>query len=344
MVFLLILFGILPAQAQIGGSYSPMWINSSAPSTDEALAHGRYEIKKTKATGQVSARSTAKKKRTPASEVTAEPLLAPAKPEVIQYKASSAKTDAAESSDRSVLSDDDLRKNQMEIQVSPTFVYNGSSANYSYRNYNSFFPALDLSSNVWMTPTLGLYGRILFSFGASVAGDSTTASKVAVKYEDIDLAFKFRKYFSSMKDSQSVDIGLVYSEDKFSPPSDNLYRPKLISSGLGVRVTSRVPSGNNFAWIFGGLFYPRLQHQEEKVGLKISSGSGNENARLGLNFGSELKLSRGSQIIYDLAVTSERDSFDGAANPIDPETQKAPSNVSVTNTMVMFSFGYRWGR
>ncbi len=336
MVLLLILIGILPAQAQIGGSYSPMWLNSTAPTTDEALAHGRYEIKKPK--------PVVPKKRNPASEVTPEASPKAISPAGTEPKESVSKIEKAEVSDRSPLGEDDIRKNQMEIQVSPTFVYNGSTANYSYRNYNSFFSALDLSSNVWMTPTLGLHGRILFSLGASVAGDSSTTSKVPVKYEDIDLAFKFRKYFNSSKDSQSVDIALVYSENKFSPPSDNLYRPKLISSGLGVRITSRIPSGNNFAWIYGGLFYPRLQHQEEKVGLKISSGSNTENARLGLNFGSELKLSRGSQIIYDLALTSERNAFDGAANPIDPETQKAPSNVSVTNSLVMFSFGYRWGR
>ncbi len=344
MVFLLILLGILPAQAQIGGSYSPMWINSTAPVTDEAVAHGRYEIKKTKPAGPTVHRSTSGKKRSPAGEVPAELSNAPASPGIIQPKEPALRTEDADGSDRSILSEDDVRKNQMEIQVSPTFVYNGSTANYSYRNYNSFFSALNLSSNVWMTPTLGLHGRILFSLGASVAGDSSTSSKVPAKYEDIDLAFKFRKYFTSAKDSQSMDFDLVYSEDKFSPPSDNLYRPKLISSGLGVRVTSRIPSGTHFSWVFGGLFYPRLQHQEEKVGLKISSGSTTENARLGVNFGSELKLSRGSQIIYDLALTSERNSFDGAANPLDPETQKTPSNVSVTNTMVMFGFGYRWGR
>ena len=341
MVFLFIFFGFIPAQAQIGGSSSPMWFNSSAPATDEALAHGRYEIKKIKLKSPLLTPSNHSKKRKPASDPAAEtgPV-----PELTQNKESAKKVESDDTSERAQLSEDDNRKNQMEIQASPTFVYNGSSSNYSYRNYSSFFSALDLSSNVWMTPTLGLHGRILFSFGASVAGDSTTSSRLPVKYEDIDLALKFRKYFSSSKDSQSVDFALVYSEDKFSPPSDNLYRPKLTSSGLGVQVTSRFPSGNNFAWVFGGLFYPRLQHQEEKVGLKISSGLATENARLGLNIGSELKLNRGSQIIYNLALTSERDSFDGAANPMDPETQKSPSNVSVTNTMLMFGFGYRWGR
>ena len=339
MTFWFILFSILPAQAQIGGSSSPVLM--------EATANGRYEIKPIKSV----------KKRSPASETTASPetpVAAPAKamtpavappvtPEVVQYQEPE-KDDPIDIFSRDQFDEDDIRKNKMEITVAPTFVYNGSTSNYSYRNYSSFFSALDLSSNVWMTPTLGLHGRILFSFGAGVAGDSTTGSKIPVKYEDIDLALKFRRFFNSAKDSASVEMDLLYSEDKFSPPSDNNFRPKLTSTGLGARVTSKFPSGNNFSWVFGGLFYPRIQHQEDKVGLTIRSGTPSENARLGVNLGAELRFNRGSQVVYDLAVTSERDSFDGAANPVDPETSKSPSNVSVTNTMLMFSFGYRWGR
>ncbi len=335
----IILLSLVSAQAQIGGSSSPVLIDGTA--------NGRYEIKQVKTIASPASRTT--KKRSPASEepVPAGPAAAPAvvnAPEVIAYQEPEKEEESLDSFSREQFHEDDVRKNKMEIQVAPTFVYNGSTSNYSYRNYSSFFPALDLSSNVWMTPTFGLHGRILFSFGATVAGDSTTNSKIPTKYEDIDLALKFRKFFNSSKDSALVEMDLLYSEDKFSPPSDNNFRPKLTSTGLGVKVTSKYPSGNNFSWVFGGLFYPRLQHQEDKVGIKISSGSTSENTRLGVNLGSEMKFSRGSQVIYDLALTSERDSFDGAASPVDPETLKSPSSVSVTNTTLMFSFGYRWGR
>lgn len=336
MVFLFILFGFISAQAQIGGSSAPVLIHSTETVTNEALVHGRYEIKKSKPTGLPLNRINNSSPRMPASQ-TAVPAS-----DLIQYK--DPEIESVENKTRDNLSDDDVRKNQMEIQASPSFVYNGSSSNYSYRSYSSFFSALDLSSNVWMTPTLGLHGRILFSFGANVAGDSATNSRVPVKYENIDLAFKFRRYFSSVKDSQSVDISVLYSDDKFSPPSDNLYRPKLSSSGLGINVTSRMPKGNNFTWVLGGLFYPRLQHQEEKVGLKISSGSAAENTRLGINFGSEIKLNRSSQIIYDLALRTEQNFFNGSASPVDPETKNSPTNVNVTNTTLIFGFGYRWGR
>lgn len=336
MVFLFIFFGFISAQAQIGGSSAPVLIHSTVPKTNEALVHGRYEIKKSKPTGKPSNRVPVLSDRKPANEAQA-PVA-----KVIQYKDPEIVPENYESRDN--LPDDDVRKNQMEIQASPAFVYNGSTSNYSYRSYSSFFPALDLSSNVWMTPTLGLHGRILFSLGASVAGDSVTSSRVPVKYENIDLAFKFRRYYSSLKDSQTVDISVLYSEDKFSSPSDNLYRPKLSSSGLGINVTSRLPRGNNFTWVLGGLFYPRLQHQEEKVGLKISSGTATENTRLGVNVGTEMKFSRSSQIIYDLALRTEQNFFNGSASPVDPETKNSPSNVNVTNSTLIFSFGYRWGR
>ena len=167
MVFLFIFLGFTAAQAQIGGSSSPVMINPAVPVTNEALAQGRYEIKKGKPTKGSLSRTTHAKNRAPASELvppeskTAAPAI-PAK-NLIKQEEPEKENELDGASARARLPEDDLRKNQMEIQASPAFVYNGSTANYSYRNYSSFFPALDLSSNVWMTPTLGLHGRILFS-------------------------------------------------------------------------------------------------------------------------------------------------------------------------------------
>jgi hypothetical protein len=354
------LFGFNSAQAQVGASTSPVLIESTVPPTHEAVLNGRYEIKKQKPTGLPSKnlqrndnllRNSSIQRsagQDPAAARKVQPQRIPASEEVLTKSETAAPEQkaVAPSAENPVttLDPEDIRFNRMEIQASPTMVYNGSGSNYSFRSYSSFFSAVDLSSNVWMTQNLGLYGRIMFSFGASLPGDSSTSSRIPVKYEDLDLALKFRQFFSQAKDSQSIEFALLYSEDKLSPPSDNTFRPRLLSSGFGARLTSRIPTSGSFAWVFGGSFYPRLLHKEEQVGIPISSGGPDENTRWGFSIGNEVKFSRGNQIIYDLAISTERDSFNGQANPLDPDTGKAPSNVIVTNTMVQFGFGYRWGR
>ena len=105
----------------------------------------------------------------------------------------------------------------------------------------------------------------------------------------------------------------------------------------------RVPYSHDVAWVIGGSFFPRLQHTEEKTGLDIKSGNNVENTRIGVQVGNEVSLSRQAQIFYEASVSSEKNLFDGSAGIVDPATGATPKNVSVTNTLYMFSLGYRWG-
>jgi hypothetical protein len=104
-----------------------------------------------------------------------------------------------------------------------------------------------------------------------------------------------------------------------------------------------MPSSHNYAWVFGGSFFPRLQHTESQTGINLQSGAAGESIRIGLDLGGEWKFTRESQMIWNLAVSAERNIFTGAANLVDPETSLTPSNVGVTNSLYMFSLGYRWG-
>ena len=54
-------------------------------------------------------------------------------------------------------------------------------------------------------------------------------------------------------------------------------------------------------------------------------------------------MSRESQLIYKLGWSVEKNLFDGPAAAVDSETGVTPSNVTVTNTLLNFPFGYRWG-
>lgn len=238
--------------------------------------------------------------------------------------------------------EDDIRNNRLEIEVSPTAVYNDSSSNYSFREYQSFFNALKVRSNVWLTPLIGVSGQILFSFAADV--DSVIdQSRVSTKYEFMDVGLNFRKFFGMSRKSNSLEFSILFNENKTSPTSDNLSRPKLSSSGFGVGLKARLPTSFSYAWVIGGSFFPRLQHDESETGIDVNSGSMEESARIGLDLGGEWKFDRESQVIWNLGLSSERNVFDGTANLPDPSTGATPSNVSVTNTLYMFSLGYRWG-
>ncbi len=340
------------AQAQVSASSTPAIIDPV--STKEGLANGRYRIKKN-STGLESQRTPAQEDQNPVNRVSAAPE--PQESEIKEeepVRAPTLKEEAAgligpESQKildfyKEQIHADDIRNNRIEIQGGPGLVYQGSSSNYSYRNYTSFFSSMDLSSNVWMMPSIGVNGRIMFSFGASLPGDGATSSRIPVKYEDIDLGVKFRRFFGLSRMASSVNFDFLYSESKLNAPADNTDKAILNSKGFGMKLSSRIPTSASYAWIFGGTFYPRLVHREDGVGISISSGTPSESTRLGLNIGAEVKFSRESQIVYDLSVSTERNTFTGTANPADAETGLTPTNVIVTNTLVMFTFGYRWGR
>lgn len=343
---------------QVGGSSSPLLMNP--PAAQEGFAQGRYQIKKVERSKTIENQSM-NKTRAPANtgpveEIKPAPAPTPTveKAEELDVKEPTISEQAqglVNEDSRKVIEaykeqihPDDIRNNQLEIQVSPALVYNGSSSNYSYRSYSSFFTALDLDSTVWMSPSIGINGRLMFSFGATLSGDSATSSRALAKYEDMDLGIKFRRFFGMSRMANSLEFNFLHNESRMKVSSDNQHRPSLISSGIGLKMSSRIPTSSTFAWVFGGSFFPRLQHKEEKTGIDVRSGSSGENTRFGIDLGGEVKFSRESQFTYDFSVITEKNTFDGLASPVDPETKAAPTNVSVTNSSVMFSFGYRWGR
>ncbi len=239
---------------------------------------------------------------------------------------------------------DDVRNNRVEIDFSPGLIYNDSKSSYSYRNYTSTFPALDLGAKIWFTPLIGLSGNYFFSFAADVSGDSATRSRLAAHYESLDLALHLRRFYGLSRKANSLDVTLLYIEDKLDVPSDNTARAKLRSSGFGLGLEGKFPTSASYAWTLGGRFYPRVQHREMATGANIQSGGGAESARLGLDLGGEFKFSRASQLVWGLDITAEKNLFSGSAQLPDPENGQTPSQVGVMNTFYMFHLGYRWGQ
>ncbi|MGE9745280.1 hypothetical protein [Bdellovibrio bacteriovorus] len=244
---------------------------------------------------------------------------------------------------REQIHEDDIRNNRLELDVMPVVAYNDSQSNYTFRDYQSFFNALKIRSNVWFTPLIGVSGQILFSFAADVDSVQADQSRVSAKYEFVDLGLNFRKFFGVSRKSNSLEFSLLLSDNKMTVPSDNTSRARIKTQGLGVGLKARIPTSANYAWTLGGSFFPRLQHSESATGVNIQSGASEESVRIGLDVGGEWKFTRESQMIWSLGASAERNVFDGAAGLPDPGTGLTPNNVSVTNSLYMFSLGYRWG-
>ncbi|UXR65646.1 hypothetical protein EZJ49_05190 [Bdellovibrio bacteriovorus] len=238
---------------------------------------------------------------------------------------------------------DDIRNNRLELDVMPVVAYNDSQSNYGFREYQSFFNALNIRANVWFTPLIGVSGRILFSFAADVDSVAADQSRVPAKYEMVDLGVNFRKFFGVSRKANSLEFSVLLSDSKMTVPTDNTSRARLKTQGLGLGLKGRIPTSADYAWTVGGSFFPRLQHSESETGVAIESGAFEESVRVGLDVGGEWKFTRESQMIWNLGVSVERNIFDGATGIPDPSTGLTPNNVSVTNAFYMLSLGYRWG-
>lgn len=239
---------------------------------------------------------------------------------------------------------DDLRMNKVELEVGSGVLTNHSDSNYSFRDYKSSSPNLYLGAQVWLTPFLGPYGQVSSSLGADVKGDASTNSRISVKHENTEVGIDLRSFFGISRKAPSVEYGIHFLDYKMAVPGDSTDRVKLHSSGIGFHLSARLPSTPHYSWIFGGKLVPRLNHSEKDTGISLRSGTGVESSRVEVNVGGEIKMSRKNQIIWGVSGAYEKQQFTGAASDADPATSQIPVGVSVNNSFILFSFGYRWGQ
>ncbi|MBX2987990.1 MAG: hypothetical protein KF802_08830 [Bdellovibrionaceae bacterium] len=346
---------------------------AQADFTSQLMSSGRYEVKKKK-TEEVQ-RAPAAEKAPDAPGVKSAPVVpvqppAPAMPPVVlpspkpatEVAAAAGKEDATEPTlaeqaralvdgendsvttfYRERIHPEDVRNNKVEIQVSGGYSYLDSKSNYSYREYHSAYSNVDLRSNVWFAPRIGVTGSIRFSLGASVAGDAATHSMDPFRDEIMEMGIKLRRYFGLSRVSPSFEFSLLYMDRSFNVATDSTSHARLRTSGVGIGAKVVLPSSADHAWVLGGKIAPRLKHQEMKAAVDLKSGEQGENVLVGVEAGGEWRFGRGSQFVYGLELNSERNLFTGAASPVDPTNGQTPSNVTVTSTLLNFSLGYRWG-
>lgn len=238
---------------------------------------------------------------------------------------------------------DDIRNNHVEIEFAPGVTVNTSKSNYSYREYSGTFPTVNLKSNIWFTPMIGVSGKYTFSIGGDITGDRSTNSKVSARYENLNVAISLRKFFGLSRKSNSLESQLLYNESKLNVPFDSTSRGRIKTSGFGIGLLARLPVSASYAWTLGGNFFPKMQHNETETALVLHSGTSTEALKIGFDFGGEFKFDRGNQLIWQMGYSYEKNLFSGAASLSDPLTGQTPSNVNVNSTSVFLNLGYRWG-
>ncbi len=237
---------------------------------------------------------------------------------------------------------DDIRLNQVELQIDFGSHYTDSKSNYAFRNYTIYDQSYGLWGRFWASPLVGVSMSTNASLNASVSAGQNSVSEA--KHETNRIALELRQFYGMSRKAPSVEYGFDYFDYKFEVSATNTLRNTQKVQGLGVHLLVRYPSSPNFSWTFGGRIFPRVSHSESAAGAEIISGDGPKSSRIHVSIGGEFKLERQHQIIMDLSMTQDQHQYSGTASATDPETGLRPSGVSVTNTQVYLSLGYRWGQ
>lgn len=235
----------------------------------------------------------------------------------------------------------DTRKNIIEIQIAPAYYYNDSNSSYSYRDYRSNGPGMGLGMNLWMTPFFGLQSRFFTSVSGSIRSGGTNMVPTDVQF--FEAGFRFRKHFGYSRKASYLNWGLDYhdSTNKINREATTVIGRK--SSGLGVSLEAVMPTSITYAHTLQVDLRPRLKHTENSTGVDVKSGSKAETNAIGLAVGGQWTLDRRNQVFWKAQYSMERNLFKGTATAPDASSGQTPDGVSVTNNLMMFYFGFKWG-
>ncbi len=236
---------------------------------------------------------------------------------------------------------EDSRANAISIQLAPAYYYNGSSSGYSYRRYYSSGPGIGLGMNLWVTPFFGLQSKFFSSVSASQR--SGGLNEVPTDIQAFEGGIRFRKYFGATRKAPQLSWGIDYHDalNKVSKESATSVGRK--SSGLSLALEGEIPTSNIYSHTFQLDVRPRLKHSEMNTAIDARSGTKNETNAMGLALGGLWTLDRRNQVYWKAQYLVERNLFDGDATEVDPHNDATPDGVSVTNTLVIFYFGFKWG-
>jgi len=235
---------------------------------------------------------------------------------------------------------EDPRANIVQITLAPAYFYDGSSSNYSFRNYHSDGPGLGLGMNLWLTPFFGIQSKYFTSVGASVRDG---VDMVALSEQEFEAGVRFRRHFGYSRKSATLSWGIDYHDagTKISKDATSMVGTK--TSGLSFTLEGILPTSTTYARTFEFNIRPSQHHSEQDTNVSARSGTKVDSNAVSLSLGGQWTLDRRNQIFWRGEYSVERDLFSGTATPTDPKTGVAPTGVSVTNSLAIFYFGFRWG-
>lgn len=235
---------------------------------------------------------------------------------------------------------EDPRANILGITLAPAYFYNGSSSNYSFRDYHSEGPGMGLGMNLWFSPFFGIQSKYFTSVSGGVRDGDSSAPMTTSEFE---AGLRFRKHFGFTRKSAQIAWGIDYHDlsNKIGNESTGLIGSK--TSGLSFSIEGVVPTSNVVARTFEVAIRPWQHHSEMDTGVSAQSGTKNESNQVSLSVGTQYTLDRSNQIFWKAQYSVERNLFNGGASVADPRTSTVPSGVSVTNSLFIFYFGLKWG-
>ena len=272
---------------------------------------------------------------------TPEPLAPPA-PVVVQVKELLlGGSDESIDEYRKQIHPEDPRANVISISLAPAYYYLGSSSDYSFRDYSSHGPGLGLGMNVWVTPFFGVQSKFFSSFTGSVKSGGQNA--VPLEQQNFEAGIRFRRHFGNTRKSGNLSWGIDYHDSltKIGQQATTIIGKK--SSGLSLTLEGEIPSNNTYAHTFQVDLRPRLNHSERNTTAEARSGTKSETNAVGLSLGGQWTLNRSNQVFWKGQYIVERNLFEGAASTVDPHTGNTPEGVSITNSVLIFYFGFKWG-
>lgn len=243
----------------------------------------------------------------------------------------------------SLLSPDDVRRNRVELELAPMFVYNESKSEYYFRDYITATPAGRVGLSVWFTPFFAVTSSFTKTFLGTVKKDLSSGSQVPFLDQWLQLGFKFRRFSGYGPLASSLSIGVEFFDYQKKVPLDEADKNRLSTSGLMLSAESRLPSTEDSAWLLGVYFMPMAQHKERPTVTGVSSGPRADTYQLGFSVGPELKMNRKHRVFIKSKVVYEKNAFNGMASTSDPRNGNLPENVSVGNTFYFLEVGYTWG-
>lgn len=235
---------------------------------------------------------------------------------------------------------EDPRANAISISIAPAYYYNGSSSEYSYRRYTSNGPGLGLGMNLWLTPFFGVQSKFFTSVSGSIRSDG---NDVPSEVQTFAYGIRFRKHFGYSRKAPQLSFGIDYYDGHNKISTDATTAVGRDSAGLSFAMEGEIPTSNTYAHIFEVDIRPKMHHTEKATGADARSGDKNETNAVNLSVGGQWTLDRHDQVYWKTQYSVERNLFDGAASKADPQTGLTPDGVSVTNSLFIFYFGFRWG-